>query len=109
MTTGGVTCSALNQPEWGQSLRLGESAPEIHSGDMGSSVSRTSIGHPKQLEIALPAQQPIQQAHESGALAPPAAVPDRAVWSSEGVLFRLDDFQNFCSINKQGGAVKACN
>jgi hypothetical protein len=109
MGLGGAICPSSIQFDRGHSPGLGEVAPEMHSGTIGLSASRSSNAASVQHDMALPMQQRLEQSQNSGALRSSVGSSDGSIWSSEGVLFRLDEFQNSCSINRQGSAVRACN
>jgi hypothetical protein len=106
---GGAICPTSIQSERGQSPGLGEVVRDPHSGSIGLPVSRTSVGDAVQLEMASPMQQRLEQSQNSGALRSSSGSSDSSIWSSEGVLFRLDEFQNSCSLNRHGAAVRTCN
>lgn len=109
MGSGGAICHSSSQFERGQSPGLGEVSPDMHSDSIGLPASRPLAGAAVQLDMAYPMQQRLEPSKNSGALKTSYGSSDGSLWSSEGVLFRLDEFQNSCSINRQGPALRACN
>lgn len=93
--------SGIGAPSSGIGVKLDGAKEPPTAGSASSSALLESL--------MTTSQQRMQPAAPSVDSRPSVGGGSTVIWNNEGVLFRLDDLQSACAVNKQGMAIRPCH